>query len=268
MDWTAWIGWGTLALIPAFLALDLVHRAKNYKRPRWYRLRGLLMAVAVIGGSFGLASVWEQVLVFPTLFDLSAMNVFAALGITILVYEFFHYWYHRAAHRFNWLWLGAHQTHHSTESHDAFGANYTSPLDFVIFGSLPILVAVPLLGVSPLAGAMFGAWITFNAMFQHANMRTPRWLGYIIERPESHSLHHATGVHKYNYSDLPLWDMVFGTFRNPRYFADEVGFYQGASARVPEMFAFKDVSKQPRNDDEKTTRILPTTSIIEAQQAA
>jgi sterol desaturase/sphingolipid hydroxylase (fatty acid hydroxylase superfamily) len=53
-------------------------------------------------------------------------------------------------------------------------------------------------------------------MFQHANLRTPRWLGYIIQRPESHGIHHERGLHAFNYADLPLWDMVFGTFRNPR----------------------------------------------------
>ena len=265
MNWTEIIGLGTLALIPAFMALDLVHRAKKYKRPRFYRLRGLLMSIAVVAGSFGLAALWGEILNFPTLFDLSGWHVAAALGVTILVYELGHYWYHRAAHRFNWLWLAAHQTHHSTESHDAWGANYTSPLDFFVFGSLPILVAVPLLGVSPLVAALFGAWITGNAMFQHANMKTPRWLGYFIQRPESHSLHHGKDVHRYNYSDLPLWDMVFGTFRNPKEFVDEVGLWQGASAKVPAMWAFQDVSTPP---EEKTTRIVPTTTMLERQRAA
>ena len=55
-----------------------------------------------------------------------------------------------------------------------------------------------------------------SAIFQHANVRTPRWLGYFVQRPESHSLHHERGVHRDNYSDLPVFDMLFGTFRNPR----------------------------------------------------
>lgn len=243
MNWTEIIAWGTLGLIPAFLLLDLLHRAKDYKRARFYRLRGLLMSVFVIAFSFAYGWMWENLLTFPSLFDLSAWNAFAAAGVGILIYEFFHYWYHRAAHSFDWLWRVAHQTHHSTESHDAFGANYTSPPDAFVFGSLPILVMVPLLGLSPLAATLGGAFVVFNAMFQHANIRTPRWLGYIIQRPESHSLHHGRGVHRHNYSDLPLWDMLFGTFRNPKEFVEEVGFYDGASARVAEMWAFRDVSK-------------------------
>ena len=38
-----------------------------------------------------------------------------------------------------------------------------------------------------------------------ANVRTPQWLGYLVQRPESHSVHHQRGVHAYNYSDLPLF---------------------------------------------------------------
>lgn len=51
---------------------------------------------------------------------------------------------------------------------------------------------------------------------------------------------HVRGVHPYNYSDLPLFDILFGTFRNPKEFAAESGFYDGASAKVPQLLVFKD----------------------------
>lgn len=80
-------------------------------------------------------------------------------------------------------------------------------------------------------------------MSQHANIRTPRWLGYFVQRPESHCVHPARGVHHYNYSDIPLWDILFGTFVNPHNVADlEAGFYDGASERIPAMLAFQDVA--------------------------
>jgi sterol desaturase/sphingolipid hydroxylase (fatty acid hydroxylase superfamily) len=68
-------------------------------------------------------------------------------------------------------------------------------------------------------------------------------VGYFIQRPESHLVHHGRGVHAFNYADLPLWDMVFGTFRNPVAMESEAGFYDGASTRVAEMLAFRDVSR-------------------------
>jgi sterol desaturase/sphingolipid hydroxylase (fatty acid hydroxylase superfamily) len=82
----------------------------------------------------------------------------------------------------------------------------------------------------------------FLATFQHLNVRTPQWLGYIVQRPESHSIHHGRGVHQYNYSDLPLFDILFGTFRNPKEFASENGFYDGASAKIAQILLFKDIA--------------------------
>ena len=94
-------------------------------------------------------------------------------------------------------------------------------------------------------------------MFQHANIKTPYWLGYLIQRPESHAVHHGRGIHRYNYSDLPLWDILFGTFRNPRTVEGlQVGFYRGASARIPEMLVGRDVT-QPKlaRDDVDVTAV-------------
>jgi sterol desaturase/sphingolipid hydroxylase (fatty acid hydroxylase superfamily) len=135
--------------------------------------------------------------------------------------------------------------HHSAESIEALGAYYLHPLDTVLFTTWGSLVFFPLLGLSPEAGAVASAFLSFNAVFQHANIRTPQWLGYVIQRPESHGVHHERGVHRYNYSDLPLWDIAFGTFRNPARWQAEAGFYDGASARLGEMLIGRDVSESP-----------------------
>ena len=84
--------------------------------------------------------------------------------------------------------------------------------------------------------------LVLNRNWQAINVRTPQWVGYFLQRPESHSLHHARGVHQFNYSDLPLFDILFGTFRNPKDFADQNGFFDGASARIPQMLVFKDIA--------------------------
>ena len=67
----------------------------------------------------------------------------------------------------------------------------------------------------------------------------------IVITPEFHHWHHANEVdaHNSNYSVfLPLWDIVFGTFRNPKEFAAETGFHDGASAKIPQMLMFQDVA--------------------------
>jgi len=42
-----------------------------------------------------------------------------------------------------------------------------------------------------------------------------------------------------------LFDLLFGTFRNPREFAAEQGFYDGASARIGELLLWRDVASAP-----------------------
>ena len=235
--------WAAMLLVPAFLLLDLFVHPRRFDTPAYWRLRGLLVTAAAFWMSLKIGEWWGSVLPAASLLDLSGLGLFGGAVVGILVYELFHYAYHRTAHTWGWLWRRSHQMHHSAESLDAFGAYYLHPIDALAFTSIGVLVAFPLLGLSPEAGAVMNLFLGFNAMFQHANLRTPRWLGYVIQRPESHGVHHARGVHRWNYSDLPLWDMVFGTFRNPATFEGPTGFYRGASGRIPEMLLGRDVTR-------------------------
>ena len=61
--------------------------------------------------------------------------------------------------------------HHSAESLDAFGAYYLHPFDAVMFTSIGSLVFFPILGVQLEAGILASLFLTFNAMFQHANIK-------------------------------------------------------------------------------------------------
>ena len=97
--------------------------------------------------------------------------------------------------------------------------------------------------LEPLAAALTGYVASFYSFFQHWNVRTPRWLGLLIQRPEAHCLHHERGVHARNFGDLPLWDMIFGTFANPADFEGEVGFEAPADRRLGAMLVFVDVNR-------------------------
>ncbi len=237
------LGYVALALIPAFILLDAFRGHRQYRRQRAWRIRGIVVTAAAVWLSMLTASGWAALLGDFALFELKSLGTIWGAAVGVLVYEFVHYWYHRSIHRFDALWRLAHQMHHSAERVDAFGAYYLHPVDVFFFTTWASLVFIPLLGLGAEAAAIGAAFLTFNAMFQHANVRTPHWLGYFIQRPESHCVHHGRGIHHYNYSDLPLWDIVFGTFVNPRNVEGmEAGFYDGASARLPEMLLFQDVS--------------------------
>jgi hypothetical protein len=153
-------------------------------------------------------------------------------------------WGHGAsgAHGSDILWRGLHQMHHSAERIDAWGAFYFHPLDMVGWTALSSLTLTVGFGLGPQAVSWFLYVTTFLGVVQHTNVRTPQWLGYLVQRPESHSVHHERDVHRHNYSDLPFWDWVFGTFRNPKDFACEAGFFPGASARLPQLLLFRDVA--------------------------
>ena len=64
-------------------------------------------------------------------------------------------------------------------------------------------------------------------------------------RAEQHAAHHEYEVHGRNYGDLPLWDLLFGTFYNPARFEGRVGFDAPASARLADMLLMRDVNEAP-----------------------
>ena len=232
------------AIFGTLLLLEALFPARALPRVRGWRLAGITAFGLFFFLSSYLPLLWSEWLVRFQLFDLAALPTWAGVLAGLLVYEAGVYAWHRSMHRSRVLWRGFHQMHHSAERLDAAGAFWFSPFDMLGWTVLSSLCLVLAVGLSAQAATLVLYATTFLSVFQHTNLRTPRWLGYLVQRPESHSVHHQRGVHAYNYSDLPLFDIAFGTFRNPRDFAPEQGFWQGASARVPQMLAFRDIARQ------------------------
>lgn len=131
---------------------------------------------------------------------------------------------HYSYHRFDLLWELVHRRHHEPERFGVAGVMVQTPFEALNNALLFALVSAAL-GLEPAGAALGGYLAAFYGMFQHLNFPTPRALGRLIQRPESHTLHHRRGRHNWNYSDLPLWDMLAGTYRNPRRFsAGPLGF--------------------------------------------
>jgi sterol desaturase/sphingolipid hydroxylase (fatty acid hydroxylase superfamily) len=133
--------------------------------------------------------------------------------------------------------------HHAPQRMDLGGSAIFHPFDVVVFVTLSTVTTTLVLGLTPEAAAITGFIAQFYSFFQHLNVKTPRALGYLIQRPEAHFVHHAREVHAYNYGDLPIWDILFGTFKNPAEFGTgDVGFDAPADRRYGAMLAFRDVS--------------------------
>lgn len=167
--------------------------------------------------------------------------------------------WHRATHAFSPLWRFGHQMHHSPQRVDISGAALFHPTEMVLQVLFQLFVTVIVLGLDPIAAALVGYIAAFHGLFQHWNVRTPQWLGYLIQRPESHCVHHRQGMHAWNYSDFPPWDMLAGTFRNPREFKGTCGFEGNAERRLGAMLAWQDVNARQYGPASRGARPLVAT---------
>jgi sterol desaturase/sphingolipid hydroxylase (fatty acid hydroxylase superfamily) len=219
------------------LVLEQVRPGRPLPRVRGWHAKGLVC--------FGIVAV-AYVVAMPRLAELAAdlAPVHAppiAAVAAFVVSDVISYAIHRRLHRIGPLWR-IHQLHHSAERVDVAGAAYLHPFDLALQLAV-LLVVIVALGLTRAGAALAGYLALAAQLFTHVNVHTPQWLGWIIQRPEAHSVHHARGIHAYNYGALTLCDMVFGTFRNPAKFSSEpAGFWDGSSSRVLELLVGRDVT--------------------------
>lgn len=250
----------TFALIAsylAFIALDYFAPARDFPRMATWRLKGLAFFVFNVSLATFAPLLWNDWLGEHRLIDATSLGTWAGALAGFTVLELFVYGWHRTLHNVPFLWRSLHQLHHSAERVDVFGAFYFHPLDMLAFTFATSLGLVWVVGLTPQAAILANGVATFCAFFQHSNVRTPAWLGYFVQRPESHALHHQRSIHGHNYSDFPLWDIVFGTFKNPATWNEQAGFYEGASERVGAMLIGRDVATPPDEAPERTSFASP-----------
>lgn len=249
IEFLTWFG---LGIIPICMIIDTVQASRTYKTPKFWKLRGILVTVGGLILSIFIATILENTFAEMSVFDNSHLSTPLGALLGIFTFNLFFYWYHRTVHTFDGLFLKFHQMHHSVEGIDSFSAYYQHPLEIITLTILSSFVFFPFLGLSLEAGLIGIAFGSFNVMFQHLNINTPQWIGYFVQRPESHCIHHQRGLHAYNYADLPLMDIIFGTFRNPKSGEHlEAGYYNGASTRIAEMLFFRDVTQEQENGIDK-----------------
>lgn len=233
-----------LGIYFSLMIWESIFPAKELPTVKNWKIKGLLSFAFYFFLSSYLPLLWDETLAQYQLFDLTSLGTVSAALIGIFLYEFAIYIWHYSIHKNNYLWKAFHQMHHSAERMDTYGAFYFNPTDMIAFTFLGSLCLAVIIGITPEAATIFLLGTFFLGVFQHSNIATPQWIGYVIQRPESHTVHHAKGIHAYNYSDLPIFDIIFGTFRNPAKYEHETGFYHGASSRVKDMLFLRDVSKQ------------------------
>jgi sterol desaturase/sphingolipid hydroxylase (fatty acid hydroxylase superfamily) len=241
MNTIEWLNLAPPVLFASFHAAERWAPARPAPRSIGWRLRGLvwfLVSGAIFANAPRLLSGWASA---HRLLDTSFLGLWAALPAVLLANLVGYVW-HRLRHATP-LWR-LHQWHHAAERLDISGAFMFHPLETLFVALIFSVASTLVLGASAEAAALAGTIGFFCACFQHANIRTPRWIGYLIQRPESHSIHHGRGIHAKNYADLPVFDLLFGTFENPEERSAEVGFYDGASRRMGRLLLGVDITQR------------------------
>jgi sterol desaturase/sphingolipid hydroxylase (fatty acid hydroxylase superfamily) len=136
----------------------------------------------------------------------------------LLAMDFMEYLFHRAQHRFPFLWA-MHSFHHSDRAMNittTFRHFWFERTLHAIAVSLPVAL---LFKAPPEVLLIYGLW-SWNDYFTHMNLRLslgPFWC--VINGPQYHRLHHSLLPEHWNknFADhFPIFDILFGTHHKPK----------------------------------------------------
>ena len=203
-------------------------------------INGVQLFVVLLAGW-----TWERWLSSASLFHL-AEYVSPTIGglIAYFIATFVFYWWHRWRHEYNFLWRGFHQIHHSPQRLEVITSFYKHPGEMMVNSIIGSVLVYTLLGLSLEGGAIYTLCTALGEFFYHTNIKTPRWVGFFFQRPEMHRIHHQHNRHKNNFGDLTWWDMLFGTYENPKEWVHTCGFDDAKEQQLLQMLAYKDVHNE------------------------
>jgi len=229
-----------IALVVGILAAVMMIGERVLPGRRWPSVRGWwLRAIAL--NAVQIASVWvagvawDGWMVRHRPWSADGLGVVGGAAVGYLAITFVYYWWHRWRHEVPFLWRWLHQVHHSPQRIEIITSFYKHPLEIVVNSVLSSAILYLGLGLGPAAATLAIALTGVAELIYHWNVPTPYWLGFVVQRPESHCVHHQEGVHHYNFADLPLWDWMFGTLRNPRRWDGRCGFGADGEHRLLPM---------------------------------
>ncbi|MCA9511916.1 MAG: sterol desaturase family protein [Myxococcales bacterium] len=185
----------------------------------------LLVQVTVLLAMAPAAWALSGVVVAPLQASVRALPWAVQLVLAMLVADLFQYAGHRAFHAVPFLWR-FHAVHHSPEELDWLAGSRLHLVDIV---AIRALAFAPLfwLGFDPEPVAAYLVFASFQAVFNHANVRFEgRALRWLIATPAYHHWHHAKDADAVDVNfaaHLPVIDLVFGTAHAPGGFPRALG---------------------------------------------
>lgn len=196
--------------IPAEPGQGLRGRGRNLVYLALYKVLGLASVAAWY--AFG------PVLEFPSRHPEGFERVLLVVA-NLACIDFLYYWYHRAQHRFSFLWA-IHELHHADAELNATSSYRTYWLEApvqTVFVMTPTLLLFG--GAGPGHALAVLAASLFFLIVAHANLRIPLGaLGIGLVGPQVHRIHHSRlPAHRdRNFAQVfPVFDWLFGTYHAP-----------------------------------------------------
>jgi sterol desaturase/sphingolipid hydroxylase (fatty acid hydroxylase superfamily) len=152
------------------------------------------------------------------LFNLFGLPYLFNIVFSVLILDLVIYLQHIMFHSVPLLWR-LHMVHHTDMDFDVTTGVRFHPIEILLSMGIK-LVAVFLIGASPLAVLIFEVLLNGTSMFNHGNVRFPQNIDSIVRllvvTPEMHRVHHSTIRWETNSNlgfNFPWWDRLFGTYR-------------------------------------------------------
>lgn len=197
----------------------------NAKRSRKYQTKDAITCISlgILSYIIGIAGAGVKGYFYLLVYNhyrlinfdtMTGASLFLSIILLVVLQDLGYYWFHRAAHRINFLW-GGHIVHHSSEEYNLAVAIRQSSIQQ--FTSWPIYLPIALLGYP---ASWFVTVASLNLVYQfwiHTLQinKMPIWFESVFNTPSHHRVHHGTNkqyIDK-NYAGMfIIWDRIFHSF--------------------------------------------------------
>lgn len=236
-----WNWWIIAAVALLLMTLETTKPGRTLPQVSGWYLRAIFLNLCQLSLTLISGIIYHRFFPNVSIFNLSELPAWLQGFIAWFIGTFVFYWWHRLRHKSYFCWQVFHQIHHSPARIEVLTAFYKHPLEIFANTMLSSAITYIVLGCTLEAAVWYNVFAACGEMFYHSNLSTPRWVGYFIQRPEHHSIHHQHKVHHYNYGDIPIWDRLFRTFKEAECaaFAPRCGYNEGKEQRLLAMLLFR-----------------------------
>jgi sterol desaturase/sphingolipid hydroxylase (fatty acid hydroxylase superfamily) len=199
---------------------------------------GVIVRTAILSAFIGTSAFWVHLIggIWPGEGWISLPFWLAALLATlvyVLAFDLGYWFAHWLGHVNPILWQ-FHKVHHEAEVLTPFTSLRTHPIDDALtmfftsaatgisFALMDAAIATPLhewtfFGVNAVLAVYYLTW--FNLRHTHHFIIGPKWLGWFVQSPAHHQVHHSVDQRHYDTNlafGLTVWDRLFGTLYTPQ----------------------------------------------------